>query len=126
MKPGFFAFLLIPSIALCEQVRIATGMSANEAKAQIRKIGGADITPNLAVVGPKGESPMKEIYWEFRDYDAVIELIQKEEKIVALCYWTKKDFSESKSHREESRQLTQSITLDTEKKTAVVEKVATK
>jgi hypothetical protein len=126
MKSALFAFLLIPSVALCEQLRIAAGMNAADAKAQIRKAGGTDITGNQAIVGPKGEWPLKEIYWTFGDFDAVIELSQKGEKIASLCYWTKKDFSDSLTRREDSRQPAKSITLDTEKKSVVVEKVGGK
>ena len=89
------------------------GMKHDEAVALIQKHGGIDITPGLALVGPKGEHPLYGYNWSFRDYDAIIELSPRDGKLDRLSYWTKKDFRESKSHRVKTEQSISTLKLDT-------------
>ncbi len=115
-------FLLLPHAALAEEVRIAVGQSRDEVIALIQKHGATDITPGMEIVGPKGEWPLQGIYWEFRDYDAIIALTPKDGKITAMTYWTKKDFDESKSHRAKAEQGVTTLKLDTKTKGVSIEK----
>ena len=117
------AFLFIlPTLALCETAKIEVGDPLAGTVAALEKIGAVDITGGMAIMGPKGEWPLKGIYWEVPGYDAVLELSGKKEKVGTICFWTKKDFCESKSRREDARCRIKSATFDTEKKTVSVEK----
>ncbi|MBK8479211.1 MAG: hypothetical protein IPL39_23905 [Opitutaceae bacterium] len=121
------AFLsLLPALALCETAKIEVGAPLAGAVASLERIGAVDITGGMEIVGPKGEWPLKGIYWEVPDYDAVLELTGKKEKVGTICFWTKKDFGESKSRREDARCSIKSATFDSEKKTVVVEKAPQK
>lgn len=126
MRTLFILLLLLPLTALCDEVRIAVGMKRDDAVATIQKHGGVDITPGLAVVGPKGEHPLRGFYWSFRDYDAIIELSPRDGKIERMTYWTKKDFGESKSHRAKTEQSITTLKLDTKMKGVSIEKTKSK
>jgi hypothetical protein len=115
-------FLLLPLAALAEEVRIAVGQSRDDVVALIQKHGATDITPGQEVVGPKGEWPLKGIYWAFRDYDAIISLTAKDGKITEMTFWTKKDFRESKSYRAKTEQSVTALTLDTKTRGVSIEK----
>ena len=123
---ALLAILLLPLTALCEEIRITVGMKRDEAVAIIQKHGGTDITPGLAVVGPKGEHPLRGFYWEFRDYDAIVELSPRDGKIERMTYWTKKDFGESKNHRASAEQSITTLKLDTKTRGVSIEKPKTK
>jgi len=114
--------VLLPLVAFADEVRIVVGQSRDDAVALIKKHGGTDITPGLAVVGPKGEHPLTGIYWEFRDYDAIITLAAKDGKVTAMTFWTKRDFGESKSHRAKTEQPITALRLDTKTRGVSVEK----
>lgn len=122
MRSLFLAFLLLPLATFAHDVRIAVGMSREDTVAIIKKHGGTDITPGLAVVGPKGEHPLTGIYWEFQDYDAIITLTTKDGKVTAMTFWTKKDFGESKSHRAKTEQPIAALKLDAKTKGVSIEK----
>jgi hypothetical protein len=115
-------FLLLPLVAVAEEVRITVGQSHDDAVTLIKKHGASDITPGLAVVGPKGEHPLRGIYWEFRDYDAIITVAAKDGKVTAITFWTKKDFGESKSHRAKTEQSITTLKLDTKTRGVSIEK----
>lgn len=115
-------FLLLPVVGFAEEVRITVGQSHDDAVALIKKHGATDITPGLAIVGEKGEHPLRGIYWEFRDYDAIITLAAKDGKVSAMTFWTKKDFGESKSHRARTEQNITTLKLDTKTKGVSIEK----
>jgi hypothetical protein len=110
----FYAFL-IPSMTSAEEVHIAVGMAQDEAVKLIRKHGGKDITAGLAVKAESG------IFWELKDYDAVLALGSHDGKIVRLTYWTKKNFAGNKGHRTDAEQPITSLRLDTEKKKVSLE-----
>lgn len=116
------ALFFLPLTTVAEQVRIAVGMGRDEAIASITKHGGRDMTPELAVIGPKGEWGLKGIYWAFRDYDAVIAWSANDGKVAGLSFWKKKDFGESKSHRAESEQAINALTIDTNSREVSIEK----
>ena len=122
MRISLLLLLFVPLTALCEEVRIAVGMSRDDVVATIKKHGGVDITPGLAVVGPNGEHPLRGYYWSFRDYDAIIELSPRDGKIERLTYWNKKDFGESKNHRANTEQRITTLKLNTKTKAVVIEK----
>lgn len=112
----------VPEPPTPHEVRIAVGQSHAEALATIEQHGGTDITPGLAIVGPNGEWPLHGFYWEFRDYDAVIELDARDGRIVALSFWTKDDFSEhGKSHRYAVERSITVLKLDAETRRVSVE-----
>src|SRR5437667_9335961 len=104
MRTLIVAFLLLPLATVADEVRVTVGMGRDDAVALLKKHSGKDITPGLEVVGPKGEHPLTGIYWEFQDYDAIITLDAKDGKVIAMTFWTKKDFGESKSHRAKTEQ----------------------
>jgi hypothetical protein len=108
---------------LGEEVRISVGMKRDEAVSLIQKYGGHDITPGLEIVGPNGEHPLHGYYWSFRDYDAIIELSPRDGKIERITYWTKKDFGESKMHRDKTEQSVTTLKLDTKTKGVSIEKL---
>ena len=122
MHKFIVAFLLLPLAAFADEVRVAVGQSREEAVATIKKYSGADITPGLEVVGPKGEHPLTGIYWRFRDYDAIITLTAKDGKVVAMTFWNRKDFGESKVHRARTELSITALRLDTHTKGVSIEK----
>jgi hypothetical protein len=122
MRTLILTFLLLPLVVSAEEVRIAVGQSRDEVVATIKKHGGTDITPGLEVVGPKGEHPLTGIYWEFRDYDAIITVTAKDGKVTGMTFWTKKDFGESKSHRAKTEQSITALKLDTKTRAVSIEK----
>jgi len=122
MRLTFAFLLLLPLTAFGEETRIAVGMKHDEAVAIVRRHGGVDITPGLAVVGPKGEHPLRGYYWSFRDYDAIIELSPRGGKVERILYWTKKDFEHSKDHRANSEQSITALKLNTKTKGVAIEK----
>jgi hypothetical protein len=122
MRILLLAFLLLPLNALADDVRIAVGMSRDEAVSLIKKHGGTDITPRLEVVGPKGEWPLSGIFWSFKDYDAIITLAAKDGKVTHMTFWKKKDFDESKSHRATTEQSITALKINTRTREVVIEK----
>jgi|GEM_PF-2050298 len=122
MRTLLNVFLLLPLSTFADEVRIAVGMSRDETVALLKQHSATDITPGLAVVGPKGEHPLTGIYWEFKDYDAIITLTAKEGKVTAMTYWTKKDFGESKSHRAKTNLSITTLKIDTKKRKVAIEK----
>jgi hypothetical protein len=113
MRTVILALLLLPLVAFAEEVRVAVGQSRDEVVGTIKKHGATDITPGMAIVGPKGEHPLTGIYWEFRDYDVIIELTAKNGKVVRMLFWTKKNFGKSRSHRAKTEQSISTLKLDT-------------
>lgn len=113
----------LPLVSRADEVRIAVGMSRDEAVALIQKHSATDITPglDLEVVGGKGERPTG-IYWAFKDYDAVITLAAQDGKVTAMTYWTRKDFDENKSHRAATEQAIAALKIDTAVKAVSIEK----
>jgi hypothetical protein len=103
-------------------VKIAVGMDHQETLALLKRHGAEDITPHLAIVGPKGEHPLKGYVWELRDYGAIIEVDSKDNKVSRLIYGTTKDFDLGKDHRARTEQNVKSLTLDTKTRTVSVEK----
>jgi hypothetical protein len=122
MRTLFLGFLLLPLATFADEVRIAVGMSRNDTVALIKQHSGTDITPGLEVVGPKGEHPLTGIYWEFQDYDVIITLATKDGKVIAMTFWTKKDFGESKSHRAKTEQRITALKIDTKTREVSIEK----
>jgi hypothetical protein len=126
MKPALLTFLLLPTALLAAEIRIAVGMDRDAAIALIQKNGGTDIGDGLAVVGPNGEYPLRGVYWEFREYDAIITITAQHSKvsknITAMTFWRKNDFGESKMHRQKTEQKITTLKLDTATKEATVEK----
>jgi hypothetical protein len=74
-----FCALLIPTVAGAEEVRIAVGMPHQDATKLIRQHSGKDITAGLALATDKTG-----IFWEFKDYDVVVELDWRDGKIVRM------------------------------------------
>lgn len=122
MGAFILAFLFLPIVAFAEEVRVAVGQSTDQVLATIKKHGAIDITPGMDVIGPKGEHPLHGIYWEFRYYDAIVELTTKQGKVVRMSFWTKKDFGESKSHRAESERNITALKLNTKTGGVSIEK----
>ncbi len=122
MRTLILAFLFLPLVTFADEVRFTVGMSRDDAVALIKKHSGKDITPGLAVVGPKGEHPLTGIYWEFQDLDAIITVTAKDGKVTAMTFWSKKDFGESKSHRAKTEQSITALKIDTEKREVSIEK----
>lgn len=122
MRTLILTFVLLPLVALADEVRIAVGQSRDEVVATITRHSGMDITPRLEVVGPKGEHPLTGIYWEFRDYDAIVTVTAKDGKVIGMTFWTKRDFGESKLHRAKTEQSISALKLDTKTKGVSIEK----
>lgn len=118
--------VLLPTIVLSETTKIEVGGTWADTAKKLERLGAVDITGGMEVVGPKGEWPLKGIYWETRDYDAVLELSTKKDGVIAICFWTKSDFSGSKSGREVHRCQVRSVTFDSETKSVQVDKVRKK
>jgi len=95
-------------------------MPKDKALIIIKANGGKDITPGLAVVGPKGEHPLHGFYWQLKDYKAVIE-VSGAERVERLTYWTEKDFGESKDHREKSARNITAFKIDRSNNQLVLE-----
>jgi hypothetical protein len=83
----------------------------------IRECGGQDITSKLAVVGPQDEWPLSGLFWSLEQYNSVLEIAAENGNVVRIGYWTVADFSESKSHRFESRKSLKSLTFEKQSKT---------
>ena len=113
--------LLLPTLAIAEEVRIAVGMKQTEVIALIQKHGGVDITSGLEIIGSKGVSTPKGIFWEFKDYDAVVSLSETGGRLSGLGYWSEKDFGESKSRRAETRRTINVLKLDVDTKKISIE-----
>ena len=114
--------LLSPLSALSEEIHVAIGMDRDAAIALIKKHGAKDITPGLAVVGPNGEHPLRGIYWEFQEYDAIIGLAVDKDRITAMGFWSKDDFGKNKSHRAKSEREITDLFLDTQKKSVSIKR----
>jgi hypothetical protein len=91
---------------------LSLGMSHQAALEIIQECGGQDITSKLAVVGPQGEWPLSGVFWNLEQYNSVLEIVAEDEHLVLIGYWTAADFSESKSHRLESRRRLKSLTFE--------------
>lgn len=100
---------------------ISLGMSHESALKIIRECGGQDITSQLQIVGPNGESPRSGLYWSLEQYNSVVEIAAENGNVVLIDYWTGADFSESKSHRAESRRSLKSLTFDKRTRTVKTE-----
>ena len=112
---------LMPASGIAEEVTIKAGMCREEAICLIRKHGAYDITGGMALGGGSREHPLKEIYWEFADYDAVIEVSARPGgKVRRLSYWKKKGFNESLISRGKSEQKITSLKIDTTSKEVTV------
>lgn len=122
MRTSLILFLLLPLIAMSEEIYFSVGMSHAEASAIIKKHSGKDITSGLAL----GGSGQAGLYWSFGDYDAVVELPSRDGKISSITYWTKKNFGESKNHRAETAQRVTTLKLDTKTKSVSMEKAEQK
>jgi hypothetical protein len=96
-------------------------MSHQSAVEIIRERGGQDITSKMAVVGPHGEWPLSGLFWDLEQYNSVLEIAAEDGKVVGIGYWTVADFSESKSHRLESRRSLKSLTFEKQAKTLKIE-----
>jgi hypothetical protein len=96
---------------------LSLGMSHKAALEIIRECGGQDITSRLAVVGPHGEWPLSGLFWALEQYNSVLEIAAEDGKVVSIGHWTVADFSESKSHRVESRRSLKSLTFDKQART---------
>ena len=121
MKTLILLCLLLPAFARSEEVRLSVGMKHEEAISLIQKHGGIDITSNLAIVAPKNGLPPKNIFWAFKDYDAVVSLSETDGKLAGMSYWNKEDFDKSKSHRAKTEQKIGALKLDTKTKRASIE-----
>ena len=122
MRTFILAIFLLPLVGFADEVRIAVGQSRDDAVALIKKHSGTDITPGLAVVGPKSEHPLTGIYWGFRDYDVIIALTSKDGNVTAMTFWTKKDFGEGRSHRAKTEQSITALKFDTKTRGVSIEK----
>lgn len=91
---------------------LSLGMSHELALEIIRECGGQDITSKMALVGPNGEWPLSGLFWNLEQYNSVLEIATKDGNVVEIGYWTVADFSESKSHRLESRNCLKSLTFE--------------
>jgi hypothetical protein len=69
------------------------------------------------VVGPHGEWPLRDLFWDLEQYNSVLEIAAEDGKVVSIGYWTVADFSESKSHRVETRRSLKSATFDKQART---------
>ena len=112
---GIICFL--PSIASCQQVSIALGEEIATASTRLQNIGGIDISSGMEIISPLNSAPPKGVYWELKAYKSVIELSTVHGKIVAICYWQSRDFSENKLHREDSRIYAESIAFNVKDRT---------
>jgi hypothetical protein len=122
MRAIIAAVVIFPAIAFSETTKIEVGATWADTAKKLERIGAVDITSGMEVVGPKGEWPLKGIYWVARDYDAVLEFSTKKAGIAAICFWTKADFSGSKSGREDHRRQVRSVTFDSETKLIQIDK----
>jgi hypothetical protein len=124
MRAFLLLLMFLPVIGFTEQVRLEVGASSAATDEVLRKIAATDITPNMEVVGSKGEWPVYGLYWSVWDFKVILEIASGEKKVgvISICYWTDDDFNVSKMHREDSRRYVRSITFDTEKKTYIVKK----
>jgi hypothetical protein len=122
MRTLLLAVLLLPLAAFADEVRIAIGMSPDEAVALIRKHGGTDITSGQQILVPKGEALPTGIYWAFRGYDAIIKLSVRSGTVVHIAYWTEEDFSEDKIHRAKTEREITALKIDTTTRKVSIEK----
>ena len=96
---------------------LTLGMSHKLALEIIKECGGQDITSKLAVIGPQGEWPLSGLFWSLEQYNSVLEIVAEDGNVVGIGYWTVADFSESKSHRVESRRSLKSLTFEKQART---------
>ena len=82
-----------------------------------------DITSGLEIAGPKGRSSPKGVYWQFRDFDAILALSVKGGRVDQMSFWSKADFQQDKVHRAKTEQKIAALSLDTKTKKVMVEKV---
>ena len=119
--PFVLTVLLPPLTCSAEELRIAVGMNRDEVLATLKQHGAIDITSGLAIVGSKNGPPPTGLYWEFRDYDAVIMLVAKNDTVIEMTYWTKRDFNESKLHRFKTMRDASAVTIETATKQVMIE-----
>ena len=126
MRAIIAAAVLFPALAFSETTTIEVGATWADTAKKLERVGAVDITGGIEVVGPKVEWPLKGIYWETREYDAVLELMTKKDGVVAICFWTKADFSGSKSGREDHRRQVRSVSFDSETRSVRIDKAPKK
>ena len=114
-------FLLSRSL-FAEDLQVVVGMPKDKALAIIKANGGKDITPGLAIVGPKGEHPLHDFYWSLDEYNAVIAISGKE-KVDWLLYWTEKDFAQPKMQRSKAAKQITAFKINPSKKQFVIEEI---
>jgi hypothetical protein len=112
------------SVQSAKDRTLILGMSHKEALEIVRECGGQDITSNMAVVGPHGEWPLTGLFWNFVQYDSVLEIAAKDGTVVGIGYWTGADFEESKSHRANSRKNLKSVTFEEQSRTLKIQVLA--
>jgi hypothetical protein len=120
MRTLALVYVLLSLPITADDLRVAVGMPRDKALTIIKANSGKDITPGLAVVGPKGEHPLHGFYWHLEDYKTVIEL-SGEEKVTGLTYWTLNDFGRSKDHRAKSAKEVIAFTIDPRGKRVLIE-----
>lgn len=109
------------SVSPPKETHISVKMNKNSLIALIKENGAIDITPGLSVVGPNGTHPLYGLYWEFRDYDAIISIATSEQNIMSMTYWNKEDFTRSKSHRSATGQEIVALILNHKHRSVSVE-----
>jgi hypothetical protein len=113
--------LLIADIAKAKQIVIAEGKPSAKALAFLRQ-NATDLGPGLEIIGPNGEWPIRDIWWELKEVGLILQFSADSEKILELNYWTDKDFNTGKEKRFGLEKRANSIALDLDKKTFKIEK----
>src|ERR1043165_2741671 len=103
MRTLALVYVLLSLPVTADDMRVAVGMPRDKALTIIKANSGKDITPGLAVVGPKGEHPLHGFYWHLEDYKTVIEL-SGEEKVTGLTYLDTQRFREEQRSSSEKRE----------------------
>ena len=117
----FFCYLIVmistSNFLRAEEILICKGKFPEKTSAILPKIA-TDLTPELEVVGPNGEWPLKGIFWELKNFDLVFALHgDKEGNVLDVLYWTKEEFNQGKETRYDLGKTASSIALDLDART---------
>ena len=113
-KSGFTKVLAVllfslPLAGYCQSVSIGVGEKLSDVEIQLRKMGAIDITDGIESVVLEKNVKSSGSYWNIPSVKSVVSFGAKDGSITAICYWTEKDFSENKVHREATKLFVQGL-----------------
>jgi hypothetical protein len=99
-------------IFLNPRTRITIGMGRAYVVAEIGKLSGREITPKVRFTNNEAGNVTTRSFYQFVNFDVVLMLECKDEIVVQMIYWTKKDFGGDKRQQDKTAQRVESLKFD--------------